>query len=173
MKQIIIYKSKTGFTKRYAQWLGEALKCPYISLEEAKKASLSDYDVIVFGSSFKAGAIEDIQWYREKVLPEQKENVVFVTGAYPPAATDIAKALDQNFSREEQKTIRVFYLQGGLNYEAMSFGDKLMMRVFRSMLKSKKGKTEEEKQLLELCQKSFDNTDPANMEPMLNYLMGL
>ena len=48
-----------------------------------------------------------------------------------------------------------------------------MMKMFRSMLKSKKIKNEEERAFAELVQKSFDRCDPANLDPMLNYLQGL
>ena len=30
MKIIVIYKSKTGFTKRYAEWIAEELKCDIV-----------------------------------------------------------------------------------------------------------------------------------------------
>ena len=91
----------------------------------------------------------------------------------PPASPEVIKSMEQNFSRQERKEIRTFYLQSGLNYEAMNFGDKLMMKMFRSMLKSKKIKNEEERAFAELVQKSFDRCDPANLDPMLNYLQGL
>lgn len=173
MRQIIIYKSKTGFTKRYASWLSEALQCEAVPFEEAGQIQFSDYDVIIFGSSIRGGVIEELKWYRETILPLEKVNVVFVTGAMPPASPENTKAITQNFNRKERKTIRIFYLQSGLNYEEMSFGEKLMMKMFRKMLKSRKNRTEEERSFTELIQKSFDCTEKANMEPMLNYLQGL
>lgn len=173
MKQIIIYRSRTGFTRRYAKWLADSLKCECIPVDEAGSICLADYDVIIFGSSFRAGTIESIKWYKETVLPAGKLNVVFVTGATPPASPEVIKSIEQNFNRQERKEIRIFYLQSGLNYEEMNLGDKLMMKMFRSMLKSKKAKTEDERAFAELVQRSFDHSDPANMEPMLNYLQGL
>ena len=173
MRQIIIYRSRTGFTERYAKWVAEALKCTCVPVEQVETIRLADYDVIIFGSSFRAGTIESIKWYKENVLPAGKLNVVFVTGATPPASPEVIKSMEQNFSRQERKEIRTFYLQSGLNYEAMNFGDKLMMKMFRSMLKSKKIKNEEARAFAELVQKSFDRCDPANLDPMLNYLQGL
>lgn len=173
MRQIVIYKSKTGFTKRYAKWLCEALKCDCLSFEDAQSADLETYDIIIFGSSFRAGQVEGLKWYRDTVLPLGKTNVAFVTGAMPPQAPEVAKATEQNFTSEERKKIRIFYLRGGLNYEEMGLGDRLMMKVFRSMLKNRRLRTEEDRELAEQVQKSFDCTDRANLEPMLNYLQGL
>ena len=173
VKQIIIYKSRTGFTKQYAQWLAQSLKCDCIPQEDAGGVRLSDYDVIIFGSSFSAGNIEEIKWYKETVLPFDKINVVFVTGALPQNSPEAVRAVEQNFSRQERQKIRTFYLQSGLNYEAMNLGDKLLMKVFRGMLKGRKPHTEEERSFLELMQKSFDHSEPENLEPMLNYIQGL
>ena len=88
----------------------------------------------------------------------------------PPEAV---RAVEQNFSRQERQKIRTFYLQSGLNYEAMNLGDKLLMKVFRGMLKGRRPHTEEERSFLELMQKSFDHSEPENLEPMLNYIQGL
>lgn len=54
MKQIVIYKSRTGFTKKYAKWLAQSLNCECIPQEDVGGERLSDYDVIIFGSSFRA-----------------------------------------------------------------------------------------------------------------------
>ena len=173
VRQIIIYRSRTGFTKQYAQWLAQSLKCDCIPQEDAGGVRLSDYDVIIFGSSFRAGNIEEIRWYRETILPFEKINVVFVTGAMPPTSLEATRIAEQNFDKEERRRLRAFYLQSGLNYEAMTLADKLMMKVFRSVLKSKKPRTEEERAFVEQLQKSFDCSEPANLEPMLNYIQGL
>ena len=34
---IVIYNSQTGFTKKYAQWISEALECECVELNEAGK----------------------------------------------------------------------------------------------------------------------------------------
>ena len=43
MKTIVIYNSKTGFTKRYAQWIAEAAGADCFELSEAKKKSMATY----------------------------------------------------------------------------------------------------------------------------------
>ena len=79
MKQIVIYKSRTGFTKKYAKWLAQSLNCECIPQEDVGGERLSDYDVIIFGSSFRAGNVEELKWYKETILPFEKTNVLFLT----------------------------------------------------------------------------------------------
>ena len=44
MKTLILYRSKTGLTKRYAEWLRDALNADMAEWKEAKHLSLADYD---------------------------------------------------------------------------------------------------------------------------------
>ena len=83
MKQIVIYKSRTGFTKKYAKWLAQSLNCECIPQEDVGGERLSDYDVIIFGSSFRAGNVEELKWYKETILPFEKTNVLFVIWMVP------------------------------------------------------------------------------------------
>ena len=49
MKSIVIYNSKTGFTKKYAEWISEAAGCECVELKKAGKVKLAEYDSSVFG----------------------------------------------------------------------------------------------------------------------------
>ena len=99
MKQIVIYKSRTGFTKKYAKWLAQSLNCECIPQEDVGGERLSDYDVIIFGSSFRAGNVEELKWYKETILPFEKTNVLFVTGAMPPSSADAVKSIEQQLGK--------------------------------------------------------------------------
>lgn len=47
MKSIVIYKSQTGFTKKYAEWISEAAACEAVDIKTASKMNLFEYDAIV------------------------------------------------------------------------------------------------------------------------------
>ena len=49
MKGIVVYKSKYGATKKYAQWLCEETGFDMCEVSEAKIENLVEYEVIVFG----------------------------------------------------------------------------------------------------------------------------
>lgn len=48
-KTVVIYKSKHGSTKKYAEWIGEELECPVLSADDFSKKELEDYENIIFG----------------------------------------------------------------------------------------------------------------------------
>lgn len=44
MRIIVIYKSKTGFTKRYAEWIAEELKCDILDYKNLSRLSIAEYE---------------------------------------------------------------------------------------------------------------------------------
>ena len=96
MKSIVIYNSKTGFTKKYADWISEAAGCEAVPLKKAGKIKLAEYDAIVFGSWCMAEAITKLAWFK-KQLPglaaAGKKLCVFLVGASPAEAPEAQAAL--------------------------------------------------------------------------------
>ena len=173
MKVLVVYYSKTGFTKRYALWLKEDLGCDCVPLESGKPADFSQYDAVAFGSSVHAGRIRKLAWFR-KQLPQLagKRVALCFTGAMPPEPNTVAQCVAQNLTDQEQKQVRVFYLWGGLNYENMGVLDKWMMGVFRKMLASKKDPSPEDIEAARMVASSYDKTDRASLQPLERYLLG-
>ena len=67
MKALIVYLSKTGFTKRYAQWLKEDLSCDCVPFDQRGQVDLSPYGAVVFGSSVHAGRIRKLGWLKKQL----------------------------------------------------------------------------------------------------------
>ena len=49
MNAIVIYKSKYGSTKAYAEWIAEELSCSAVDVKSIKVEDILGYDVIVYG----------------------------------------------------------------------------------------------------------------------------
>lgn len=172
MQTIIIYNSKTGFTKRYAEWIAEAAGAECVNLSEAKKKDLAGYDAIVFGSWACAGSIKDVDWFTENVDRwKGKKLIVFCVGA-SPVTPDVEKSLACNFNEPKLEQADVFYCPGGLNYEKMSASSRLMMRMFVKMIKAKKNKSATEEEMARVMSSSYDIADKKYMEPILTCLRG-
>ena len=54
---LIIYKSKTGFTKKYVDWILEDVKCSVTTLDKAKKSDIDKYDIFATGAAPNAEEI--------------------------------------------------------------------------------------------------------------------
>lgn len=164
MKTLIIYYSKTGFTKRYAEWIAEDLNAELVPFEKRNSITLNNYDTIIYGGGFHAGVINGIDWFKEQIPTlDGKKLIVFATGASPINSEEVHKALEQNFNDLEWEKIKVFYFQSGLNYEKMGLMDKFMMSIYKFILKRKAADSVTYK----MVQKSFDMSSRKDIEPLV------
>ena len=95
-------------------------------------------------------------------------------GFSPDAAQDqIAAAWAANLTPEEAARIPHFYFPGGLRYEAMPLGDKLMMKAFSAMLRRKKNKTPDEQAMAEAITASYDLSAREHIAPLVDCVTGM
>lgn len=164
MKTIVIYRSKTGFTKRYAEWIAAALGCEALAWKDAQGKELSGYDTLIYGGWCHAGSIVGLKKFLQAAEPLKKNMAVFAVGASPADNPEIEPALKRNFTPEQWARIKVFYLPGGLNYEKMGAMDKALMAAFRAMVKKQQGAESEMYQAL--CH-SYDLAKEEYVQPLV------
>ena len=80
--------------------------------------------------------------------------------------------LNLHVSEEQKSYIKVFYCQGGFNYEKMKAPSRLAMKMFVSTLKNKKDATEKERGMAEKMSSSYDISDIKYIEPIVAHLKG-
>lgn len=171
-KMIVVYKSSTGFTKKYAEWIAEELKCTLADYRTVTAEKLSGYEIVVFGSRAHAGMIDGYKKARELFQKSAAGKIIlFVTGATPNAAEDMIRDFwSQNLTADELSQIPHFYMQGGLCYEKMSLPDKWMMKAFAFFMKKKKDKNPYEKEFEQAITASYDISDKKYIAPLVDYL---
>lgn len=166
MRAVVIYNSKTGFTKQYAQWISAEVKCDCISLEEVGRISLKDYDTVVFGSWFHAGRIQKLGWLFDRQKEDMSKNyIVFAVGASPADNSDVKTAMENNIPKNS--VIKSFYLPGGLNYDKLGITARIMLKIYSTMLKKSKSSTPEQIKAGEMMSKSYDVSDKKYIIPIV------
>ncbi|TCT12215.1 flavodoxin-like protein [Natranaerovirga pectinivora] len=168
---LLIYKSKTGFTKKYVDWITESITCETISLEQIESVDINNYDIIIYGAGMHASRIQGIKKFKDKVMDlENKKIVVFITGASPCEEEIVSEVKKNNFSADELGKIKIFYFQSGLNYEKMGFGDKSIMKIYSTVLKFKNNKSDIEEGASKAILESYDYSSKEYIKPMVEYL---
>lgn len=172
---IVIYKSSTGFTKKYAEMIAEEIECTLADYKTITAEILSEYDTVVFGSRAYAGMIDGYKKAKELFQKSKTHKfILFVTGATPNAAEDIITEFwKQNLTADELSEIPHFYMQSGLCYEKMSFGDKLMMKAASLIIKNKKDKNSYDKEFEQAITSSYDISSKTYIEPLVSFLKTL
>ena len=171
MKCLIVYKSNTGFTRRYAEMLGEKTGGDVKDLKEATPSVMGAYDTVIYGGGLYAGSLNGIK--KAKAMFSKsgaKHMIVFAVGAMAADCPILTDTWKRNFTDEELQQIPHFYMVGGLDYSHMKAVHKLMMKVAIGGVKAAKERDEFAETFLETCKDSFDGVDAAYLEPLLQCL---
>jgi len=175
MKTVVIYKSKSGYTKKYAQWLAEALQADLFEADKFNKEQFGAYDNVIYGGGIYAVGINGIKFIKEN-LPslKGKKVIVFATGLSPAREEVINEIKDKNFSAEELGAISFFYMRGGFDTAKLKTLDGLAMKLMRRILKRKDpaAMSEDDRSMLDAFEQPVDFTDKRNIEPILKALEG-
>lgn len=164
MKILILYSSKTGFSKRYAQWLAESLNCKAIPFKERRNTSLREYEKIIFFGGLYAGRMSGLKWLKSK-LPELsgKGLAAVAVGCSPMDSPGLSESMTKLLGGTPE--IKGFYCQGGLDYEHMGAVDRAMMAALRAALKSQPDKAE----MLAVISQSFDGSRREYLAPIIQW----
>lgn len=171
MKTIVIYKSKTNFSKRYAEWIAEELSADIFSVSKISIEKVKEYDIVIFGGSLHAVGINGIKFITKNFNEFQnKKNIIFATGASPLKETILNEIKNNNFTKEQQKYIKLFYLRGGFDYSKLNFCDKFLMTLLKWKLKRKKELTPDEKGMLLAYDNPVDFMRKENIRQLIRYV---
>ena len=172
MKTLIVYTSQTGFTKKYAEWIAEKSQADLFNLKDVQKKKMSffeEYDAIIYAGWCMASKVVQLDWFLEKAanLKEKKLAVVAV-GASPNEAPEVDVAMNNLLTAEQKQYIKVFYCQGGINYDKMKLLSKLSLKMFAKVLKNSKDAKQREQG--EVIGHSYDISDVNFIEPIVDFL---
>ena len=120
MKILVTYQSKTGFTKKYAEWISNELNT---EIKDIKKVdNLNEYDLIIYGGWILGGMIMGLDKIR-KLNP--KKLVVFGVGYTPKDKVNIEDMTKLN----NLGNIPLFYYEGGTNPKKMGFIGRMIVKM--------------------------------------------
>lgn len=122
MKILITYQSKTGFTKKYADWISNKLNADIEDIKGISINKISEYDLVIHGGWIMGGMIMGLDKIK-KLSP--KKLIVFGVGYTPKEEVNISQMKVAN----KIENIPFFYYQGGLNPEKMGFFSKAIVKM--------------------------------------------
>lgn len=170
-RTVVIYKSKNGSTEKYANWIGEELKCPVVKAEDFSKKDFEDYDNIIFGGWVHAGGIMGFDLIKKNMRRlEGKKIVVFAVGLNVMGTEARMQLREINFDKKRVKGMTCYYCPGAYDPYAVKGIDAGLMKMMTKMLESKKPEevTEDDKILLTAVKEGTDMVDKKYIEPIVN-----
>lgn len=171
-KVAVVYKSKYGATKKYAEWLAEDIKADLYSQEKCKIENLEEYEIIIYGGGIYASGISGLSIIKKNYNKlKDKKIIVFAVGASPYDEKAYNELKKHNLTGD-LGSIKLFYLRGMFNLKVMTFKDKLLIGMLKGFL-SKKGSSELEsweKALIESINNESDWTSRENLKEIEKHI---
>ena len=75
MEGIIIYKSKYGATKKYADWISDKTGFEKVEVDKAKIEDIKNYDTIIIGGGIYASGIAGLNFLRKNIDSLKEKNL--------------------------------------------------------------------------------------------------
>lgn len=162
MSGIVVYRSSTGSTKDYADWIAAATG---FKAYESRDASIpwAEADTVVIGSPIIAlkpaltGWISK-NWDRMK----DKRVVLFTTSGADPADTPVNEWIEKALPESVRSGMKVFPLPGRFDYARLKGMGKAMIWIAANLFRSEDVKNQ--------IKNPIDGVKKEKLTPLLEYL---
>lgn len=143
-KAIVIYSSKRGSTKQYAEWIAEDLaqdcECILQPFAESNSANLYEYDLIVYGGWIRGSGIVDFDTFSKRLDGDLLSRLIlFGTGIADETAENYMQVWSLNTGkidpRNEHKSV-MYILAGRYNPDEVTGFDKMLMKIAKKVMLS-------------------------------------
>lgn len=169
---IVIYKSKYGATKKYADWLMEMTGYDCMEIQKATLDVVSQYKTIVLCGGIYASGIAGLSFLKKHFRDlNGKKIAIFCVGASPYNEQAFNEIKKHNL-KDELCDIPLFYGRGAWDESRMSFKDRTLCKLLQKTIEKKDPNTYEPwmKALMCAVGKSCDWTDKKYLISIQNYL---
>ena len=175
MKIIVVYKTKYGSTKAYAQWIADELSCKAVDVKDINIDELSEYDAIVYGGGLYAEVINGVSIITKNLDKlKDKKIAVYTTGITP---LDCRAYYDdyvekKNFKDGVPGNIKIFNFLGKMKMDELSLVHRTALKSLKKIMSNKKNPSEMEKLLVELCDADGDFSNKDDIKALISYIKG-
>ena len=172
MNTIIIYKTKYGATKTYAEWIAEELSCKAVNAKDINVNDLLQYDTIIYGGGLYAEVINGVSLITKNLDKlKDKKLIVFTTGITPIECRDYYDKLviEKNFKPEMLEKIKIYNFLGKMILNELSLVHRTALKSLKKIMSAKENPSEMEKLLIELCDVDKDLCDKGLITDLINY----
>ena len=172
MNGIVIYKTKYGSTKKYAEWIADELEIEAVDAKSVKAEDLMKYDVIIYGGGLYAEVINGVTLITKNYeMLKDKKLIVYSTGITPLDCRDYydTYVIEKNFKPHMTDNIKIFNFMGKMVLSELSLVHRTALKTLKKIMSSKENPTEMEKMLVDLCDADGDFSDKNEIKELIEY----
>ncbi|MDD3839114.1 MAG: flavodoxin domain-containing protein [Clostridia bacterium] len=173
-KAAVIYRSKYGSTKKYAEWIAKEIDSDLFECSQINAQALSSYNTIIYGGGLYASGINGISFITKNFKKIRDKNIIVFTVGL--ASTDdksiFQPIIEKNFTSEMRSNMKFFHLRGAIDYKRLNFIHKIMMAMLKKMISNKNPQdlSDDDKMMLDTYGDIVDFTDIKTIQPLVDYV---
>ena len=171
-KGIIVYQSKYGATKKYAEWLQAMTDYHCVETSKITVNEVVQYETIILCGGIYASGISGLSFLKKNIDKlKSKKLVILCVGASPYDEGAFAAIKEHNLTGD-LRDIPLFYGRGAWNESKMKFMDRTLCKMLQKSVAKKDPNTYEPwmKALMCAVGQDCDSTDKKYLLPLLVYL---
>ena len=170
MKCLVVYMSRYGSTKRYAEQIAKVLNCRVCAHNEVTDTLLAESQIMILGTCILEGRLEGASVYQEwiEAWPD-KSWILYTVGLSNPALTNFDPLMAAAFKPEVLERITEFHFRGTIVYKRLDF----RQRIAKQLEDSKEHSLDTvslgdvERSMLETYGTTYDLTEESSLEPLV------
>ena len=167
-KTAVVYYSKHGATKRYAEWIAEETGADLFDGSSVSVRDLVSYDIIVLGGGIYSGGIRGLELFQKNIKRKfaGKDLIVFAVGISIDDEENRKQCAKINFVKKLAGLPYIF-LPGAFDPAAVTGIDKGIINFTKKMIDGGSGNAFAAK-LLDYFENGCDLIDRERIEPLVD-----
>lgn len=171
-KGIIVYQSKYGATKKYAEWLQAMTDYHCVETSKAAVNEVAQYETIIFCGGIYASGIAGLSFLKKNIDKLKNKKIAILCVGASPYDEGAFTAIKEHNLTDNLRDIPLFYGRGAWNESKMKFMDRTLCKMLQKSVAKKDPNTYEPwmKALMCAVGQDCDWTDKKYLIPLMDFL---
>ena len=164
-KIAVIYSSKFGHTKKYADWLKEDLGADVLSVDGFSPTKLLSYKLVIFACGVYGDKLSIIDFIKKNMssVPLQKSMIMAVSWYTNDSEEAKQKLIEENYPEQLKNVVPMYVVNSGIDLKKVPPMDKAKLLTARLMIEKKEGRSSDDINALAIIKGYSDQTSKDNL----------
>ena len=168
MKKVaVVYSSKFGHTKQYADWLAADIgDADVINAASFNPTQFLAYKLVIFASGVYSDKLPIMDFIKKNIssVKPAKSMVMAVSWYTNDSEEAKAKLIADNYPEEFKNVVPMYVVNSGIDKKQISPVDSMKLLATQAMIAKKDGRTSDDINILSILKGYSDPTDKENLE---------
>jgi len=169
MKKVaIVYTSKFGHTKQYADWLRDHLgkdEADVINVATFNPTQLLAYKLIIFASGVYGDKMPIMEFVKKNIMGISTAKIMFLAVSWYTNDSEeaVQKLVEENYPDQFKGKVPLYVVNSGVDKKKISVADKAKLIASQVMIEKKDGRSTDDINILAIMKGYSDPTAEENL----------